>query len=114
MPLSRRRFLELSSMTAGMTVAAAVLKFPELALAQSRRRITASAEILLNSNENPYGAFPSVRQAMSDAVSITNRYPDDEFDALWQALARTHRVKTEEITLGCGSTDILRMAAEAF
>jgi histidinol-phosphate aminotransferase len=114
MPLSRRRFLELGTLTAGVTAATSVLDFPTLALAEPRGRIKVASEILLNSNENPYGAFPSVRKAMGDAISISNRYPDYQFDALWNALGKLHGCKTEEITLGCGSTDILRMAAVAF
>jgi histidinol-phosphate aminotransferase len=114
MPLSRRRFLELSTVAVGATAASSLLTLPDVAMAQPRRRVKVTGEILLNSNENAYGAFPAVRQAMADAIVITNRYPDYEFGALWQALADKHRVKTEEITLGCGSTDILRMAAEAF
>lgn len=114
MPLSRRRFLELSTIAAGATAATTVLNLPDLAMAQPRRRAKVSGEILLSSNENAYGAFPTVRQAMVDAIAVTNRYPDDEFTALWQGLANKHGVKTDEITLGCGSTDILRMAAEAF
>jgi histidinol-phosphate aminotransferase len=113
MPLSRRKFLELSTIATSVT-AAGVLHFPELAFAKSPRSSATGGAILLNSNENPYGAFPSVRQAMVDAIAITNRYPDYEFDALWEGLAALHKVKTEEITLGCGSTDILRMAANAF
>ena len=114
MPLSRRRFLELSTIAAGATAAATVLNLPDVAMAQPRRRAKVSGEILLSSNENAYGAFPAVRQAMADAIAVTNRYPDYEFGALWEGLATKHGVKTEEITLGCGSTDILRMAADAF
>jgi histidinol-phosphate aminotransferase len=115
MPLSRRKFLELSSITAGVTAATSLLDLPALAMAEPRGGVkVAASEILLNSNENPYGAFPSVRKAMVDAVSISNRYPDYEFDALWESLAKLHGCKTEEITLGAGSTDILRMAAVAF
>lgn len=115
MSLSRRRFLEFSGMSAGAAAAATLLDFPAFATTEPPRGgIRRSPDILLNSNENPYGAFPSVRQAMVDAISITNRYPDYEFDALWEGLAKLHNAKTEEITLGGGSTDILRMAAEAF
>lgn len=114
MPLSRRHFLKVSGIAAGATAVATVLNFPDLAMAQPRRRARISGEILLNSNENAYGPFPSVRQAMGDAIAVSNRYPDYEFGALWEALATKHEVKSEEITLGCGSTDILRMAADAF
>jgi len=115
MSLSRRKFLELSGITAGATAAATMLEFPQLAFAEPPRwAAPAGGAVLLNSNENAYGAFPSVRQAMVDAIAIHNRYPDYQFDALWEGLAALHKVKTEEITLGCGSNDILRMASNAF
>src|SRR5262245_5626553 len=114
MPLSRRSFLELGSITAGVSAATSLLDLPAFAVPEPARGVKLTREILLNSNENPYGAFPSVRKAMVDAVSVSNRYPDYEFDALWDSLAKLHGCKTEEITLGCGSTDVLRMAAVAF
>src|SRR5262249_41131459 len=47
-------------------------------------------------------------------VSAMSRYPDIEIAALRQSLARAHRVGADRVVLGCGSRDILRMAAEAF
>ena len=114
MPLSRRKFLELGTVAAGVTAASSILNMPGFAMPEPQRSVKVGREILLNSNENPYGAFPSVRKAMVDAISVSNRYPDYEFDALWDSLAKLHGCKAEEITLGCGSTDILRMAAVAF
>lgn len=114
MPLSRRKFLELGTVAAGVTAATSFLDLSAFAVPEPHGAAKVTREILLNSNENPYGAFPSVRKAMIDAVSVSNRYPDYEFDALWDSLAKLHGCKTEEITLGCGSTDILRMAAVAF
>jgi histidinol-phosphate aminotransferase len=114
MPLSRRRFLELGTVTAGVTASTSILDLPAFAMPEPQRSVKATREILLNSNENPYGAFPSVRKAMVDALAVSNRYPDYEFDALWESLGKLHGCKSEEITLGCGSTDVLRMAAVAF
>ena len=113
MPLSRRRLLELGSITAGISAATSLLDLPAFAVPEPVRGVRLTRDILLNSNENPYGAFPSAHKAMVEAVSVSNRYPDYEFDALWDSLAKLHGCKTEEITLGCGSTDILRMAAVA-
>jgi histidinol-phosphate aminotransferase len=42
-----------------------------------------------------------------------NRYPFREYDALAEDIARAHNVGTNQILLGCGSTDILRVSASA-
>jgi histidinol-phosphate aminotransferase len=70
--------------------------------------------IRLNSNENAYGPSPSVGDAIKSAVASANRYPRMEYDALAERIANLHNVKPNQILFGCGSTEILRMAAFAF
>jgi histidinol-phosphate aminotransferase len=43
-----------------------------------------------------------------------HRYPETEEAALRERLGALHRVPESNIVLGCGSTDIMRMAAAAF
>lgn len=69
--------------------------------------------IHLDRNENPYGSPESAMAAMRDSLGSSNRYPDAG-DALRQKIADHHRIKAEQIVLGCGSTEVLRMAADAF
>lgn len=69
--------------------------------------------ILLNGNENAYGPFPSVL-TLPNPFRDANRYPDASADALVARLAKKHKVKPEQIVLGCGSTEILKLAASAF
>jgi histidinol-phosphate aminotransferase len=70
--------------------------------------------IQLNSNENPYGPSPAALEAMTRSQSVASRYPDGQEDQVRRALAKLHGVTPEQITLGCGSNDILRMADAAF
>ena len=70
--------------------------------------------IRLNSNENAYGPTARVGDAIKSAVASANRYPRMEYDALAERIANLHKVKPEQILFGCGSTEILRMAAFAF
>ena len=70
--------------------------------------------ILLYRNENPYGPSEKVVAAMREAVAGGNRYPRTEYDTLLDKLAALHNVKREQIVLGCGSGEILCMAAMAF
>lgn len=68
----------------------------------------------LNSNENPYGPSPAAREAMTRSQEVAARYPDYQEDEVRSALARLHGVAPEQVLLGCGSGDILRMADGAF
>ncbi len=70
--------------------------------------------IQLNSNENPYGPSPAARAAAVRSLDVAGRYPDSLEDELRIAVARAHGVAPERVLLGCGSGDILRMAAGAF
>jgi histidinol-phosphate aminotransferase len=69
--------------------------------------------IRLDRNENPYGPSESASAAMRGSLNRSNRYPDAP-DALQKKIADHHQVNAEQVILGCGSTEILRMAAEAF
>jgi histidinol-phosphate aminotransferase len=105
MPLSRRRLLE--GIGAGLVAAAA-----RPSLAQAR---AATGIIRLHRNENPYGPSPEVIAAMRKAAANTaNRFPNVESEALRRAVAAHHRVQADQVVVGCGSTDILRLAATVF
>jgi histidinol-phosphate aminotransferase len=68
----------------------------------------------LNRNESAYGPCEKAREVFLESFSESNRYPGDELETLRSAIASLHGVRFENITLGCGSGEILRMAAEAF
>ncbi|HET9836874.1 MAG TPA: aminotransferase class I/II-fold pyridoxal phosphate-dependent enzyme [Candidatus Angelobacter sp.] len=110
--LSRRSFFK----TAGMgAAAAATASFPTelLAWAEPQRAPQPGGPILLNSNENAYGPFPSVL-AMKNPFQEANRYPDRSYDGLLERLATLHKVKPDQVLVGAGSTEVLKMAACAF
>jgi len=75
---------------------------------------TAAEPILLYRNENPYGPSEKVLTVLRDSAASGNRYPRSEYDTLGDKLAALHKVKREQIVLGCGSGEILCMAAMAF
>lgn len=70
--------------------------------------------VRLNHNESPYGPGENAKAAFHEAFTEVNRYPGDDVENLRTAIAAAHGVPTKNITLGCGSTEVLRMAAEAF
>jgi histidinol-phosphate aminotransferase len=69
--------------------------------------------IRLDRNENAYGPPEGAIAAMKESLVSANRYPDS-MEVLQEKLARLHKVKSDQIVLGCGSSEILRMAGEAF
>ncbi len=70
--------------------------------------------IRLNRNEGPYGPCEKANEAMRNAIADANRYPGQELDDLTAAIAALNGVKIDQLTLGCGSRDLLRIAAETF
>lgn len=73
-----------------------------------------NGDIRLSSNENPLGLSPAAREALIEAIVDANRYPGNYRQPLLEELARFLDVKTENLTLGFGSTEILQVATQAF
>ncbi|MPZ54006.1 MAG: histidinol-phosphate transaminase [Acidimicrobiia bacterium] len=69
--------------------------------------------IKLASNESPYGPFPAAVEAMREAASGTNRYPDNEGHDLRVALAKDLDVDYSNVWLGGGSSELIRSVAIA-
>ena len=70
--------------------------------------------IRLDSNENAYGPSAKVENVIKSASVIANRYPFRSYKGLIDKIAGAHHVQPEQVLLGCGSTEILRMASFAF
>lgn len=109
MTLSRRAFAQIL----GAGAAAATIPFPTFAATKVKAASSGGA-VRLSSNENPYGPSAPALEAMQSAASLAWRYPDEAQDALTQELATLHGIGAEQILLGAGSSEILRIAASAF
>ncbi|HET9741805.1 MAG TPA: histidinol-phosphate transaminase [Terriglobales bacterium] len=122
--LSRRRFLQTLGMGAAAGAALASAPFSLEAFEPSRHGVAVDARsalgaaranaVLLNSNENAYGAPPKVAEVMQQALTWANRYPDFDYDSLVWEISDLHKVKTHQVITGCGSTEILRVSAVSF
>ena len=110
--ISRRSLFKTAAFGAA---AAASATFPAelFSWAEPPRESQPGGPILLNSNENAYGPLPAAL-AMPNPFKDANRYPDSSVDLLTEKLAKLHKVGTDQVVLGCGSTEILKMAASAF
>lgn len=114
MLLSRRRLF--STLGAGAVVGVAT-QLPITSLANAAAfepAREAGGPIRLNGNENVYGPSAKVIAAIRSAVGSVNRYPYMEYDGLKERIAKLHQVKPEQVVIGCGSSEILRVAASAF
>ena len=111
MPSSRRQFLHVA---AGLASASIRWHSRGLALQTSQSSPTAEdALIRLYSNENAYGPSAKVMAAITAATRRSNRYARLQYADLIQHIAASHQVESNRVLLGCGSTEILRMAALA-
>jgi len=108
--ISRRRFAQLL----GAGAACAVVK-PAFSLAvEPAARSTITSVVRLSANENPYGPSPKALKAMNDAFNLACRYPDEHNDLLIAALAKINGVNRDQVLLGDGSGEILKLCAETF
>ena len=73
----------------------------------------ADGVIRLSSNENPLGISPAAREAIIEAIVDSNRYGGMRRELMTE-LAGYLDVKTENLTIGFGSTEILQVATQAF
>jgi histidinol-phosphate aminotransferase len=70
--------------------------------------------IRLSQNANPYGPSRRAVDAMRQALKLADRIPKEETEELRDKIARHHRVQPDQVLLGCGSGEVLRMVANAF
>jgi histidinol-phosphate aminotransferase len=115
MTTSRRGFLR--SLGAGAAVGIAAQRpLPGLSRATTFEPIQFTQDdglVRLNNNENAYGPSKKVVDAIQSSIGGVNRYPLMD-NSLAERIADQHSVKPEQVLMGCGSTEILRMAAFAF
>src|SRR5262249_2440630 len=110
--ISRRSFSKL------VGAGAAYVALREQAVSGRLRTFSASSAttniVRLSSNENPYGPSQAALKAMTDGFSLAWRYPDEHADALVDELARLNNVPLDQVLLGDGSGEILKLSAAAF
>ena len=66
--------------------------------------------VKLASNENPFGTSAKALEALKKSLNFLNRYPEQA--GLAEKLAQKYNVLPENIVLGNGSNEILKMFAE--
>ena len=113
LPLSRRDFARLLGAGAAAAVARPTFSFAK----STQSAATSLAEtgiVRLSANENPYGPAPKAFQAITDSFGLACRYPDEHNNILIDKLAKLNGVNHDQILLGDGSGEILKLCAETF
>ncbi|HKW87168.1 MAG TPA: aminotransferase class I/II-fold pyridoxal phosphate-dependent enzyme [Candidatus Acidoferrales bacterium] len=109
---SRRQF----GRTFGAALAAAVVSprlIQEVAGGHGDAHMPPDA-IFINFNENPYGPSDRAIEAITRSEVVAGRYPDGIYARLTQVIADFHHMNSDNVALGCGSTEILRACDDAF
>ncbi len=66
-------------------------------------------------NENPYGPSDRTWRAIRDSIALGGRYPVDlSYDGLKAQLGKFHGLTEENILVGTGSTEILKVCDDVF
>ncbi|HHW12898.1 MAG TPA: histidinol-phosphate transaminase [Firmicutes bacterium] len=87
---------------------------PGKPIEEVQRELGLTEVIKLASNENPIGPSPRAIQAATAALAETHLYPDGNCYLLKAALAAELGVKPEEIIVGNGCDEVIKLVAEAF
>src|SRR5207253_1719192 len=104
--VSRRSFAR------AIAAGAAIASLPQfVARAAGEKK---GALVRLSANENPYGPSPAAMHAMTEALMDAPRYPDELTELMCADVARFHGVTCDEVLLGDGSSDILRLVASVY
>jgi len=69
--------------------------------------------VKLASNEGAFGPLPAAVAAFEAAIPGLNRYPDGAGLRLREALARFHRLPVEQVVIGNGADELIRLCAVA-
>ncbi|HEU0275538.1 MAG TPA: aminotransferase class I/II-fold pyridoxal phosphate-dependent enzyme [Candidatus Udaeobacter sp.] len=114
MSISRRKFAQLL----GVGAAAAIVR-PPPSFSKPGQTVSAplsqgSNIVRLSSNENPYGPSAKALEAMTDSFGLSCRYPDEHNNLLIDKLAKLNGVSHDQILLGDGSGEILKLCAETY
>src|SRR5437763_4453624 len=108
--ISRRKFAQIL----GASATAALVR-PTFTFANQPEHVSATnSAVRLSANENPYGPSPSALKAMTDSFGLSCRYPDEHNNVLIEKLAKLNNVSHDQILLGDGSGEILKLCAETF
>jgi histidinol-phosphate aminotransferase len=112
--ISRRKFAQLLGIGAATVVARPPLSFAKATQSVATPLAESGNVVRLSANENPYGPSSKALESITNSFGIACRYPDEHNNALIEKLAKLNGVSHDQILLGDGSGEILKLCAETF
>jgi histidinol-phosphate aminotransferase len=85
---------------------------PGLREDQVQERCGSATIVKLSSNEHPAGPVPAAIAAMTAELGCLNRYPEGSSEALREKLSRRHNVPIDQVVVGAGSNELLRLVGQ--
>ncbi len=117
MSLSRRSFVQtLGAGAAGAWIGGRGREAGQFSLEslEAAEQNAAGSRLILSSNENPAGPGKAVLDAVRGVFTDAGRYPFAKVDEIAELIARKHGVKSENVLVGSGSTQLLRTTTHVF
>ncbi len=111
MAINRREWIQQSLLASAAMLVAGTTGAYGCASGFRERRIEGEP-LQLNWNENPYGPSTSATEAVNEAMKNANRYPDDYIVKLKEKLANLNSVKSENLLITAGSTEVLSLLGQ--
>src|SRR5438046_244960 len=112
--VARRKFAQLVGAGAAAALVRPPLSFAKLTQPSATSSTAGGNIVRLSANENPYGPSPNALKAMTNSFGLSCRYPDEHNNMLIDKLAKLNGVNHDQILLGDGSGEILKLCAETF
>src|SRR5437762_19741 len=112
--VSRRKFAQLLGAGAAAALVRPPLSFAKLTQPSATSSTAGGTIVRLSANENPYGPCPKALEAITNSFGLACRYPDEHNNLLIDNLAKLNGVNHDQILLGDGSGEILKLCAETF
>ncbi|WP_174849007.1 pyridoxal phosphate-dependent aminotransferase [Yersinia artesiana] len=114
--MDRRTLLKSSGLLLGGLTLGTVIPGVQAKNSKTTSQILIPSEqqpLLLNFNENSLGMSPKAHQAIIDALPMAFRYPDAAREQLITNIAAEYQLKTENISLGNGSSETIQAIIQA-
>lgn len=109
--MNRRDLFKLSGLvfaTSVLTKAHGATKLVEELSSLEEIKSLTKTPLQLHYNENSLGISPKAIKAIKETIDTVNRYPDQYIEDLTSVIANHFNLKAKQVTLGVGSSDIIR------
>ena len=104
---NRRQWLKTSALALAGLVAGPGLASCKKEASSAPRVRNAEDLVLLNNNESPFGISPNARNAITNSINLSNRYPHRQYSRLIDLIAGRENISPDHIILGAGSTEVM-------